>query len=87
MSTHQTLKLKSFNTFRHVTEMVAKITLTPEIDESLKRIQDAKNVDGILLINREGIPIKTSLDSSVTAQVKQMALTCRIIFRRLRTTS
>jgi dynein light chain roadblock-type len=67
--------------------MVAKITLTPEIDESLKRIQDAKNVDGILLINREGIPIKTSLDSSVTAQVKQMALTCRIIFRRLRTTS
>jgi hypothetical protein len=50
--------------------MVAKITLTPEIDESLKRIQDAKNVDGILLINREGIPIKTSLDSSVTAQVK-----------------
>jgi dynein light chain roadblock-type len=52
--------------------MVAKITLTPEIDESLKRIQDAKNVDGILLINREGIPIKTSLDSSVTAQVKQI---------------
>ena len=30
--------------------------------------QDAKDVAGIMLINSEGIPIKTSLDSSVTAQ-------------------
>jgi predicted regulator of Ras-like GTPase activity (Roadblock/LC7/MglB family) len=31
--------------------------------------QDARNVVGMMLINSEGIPIKTSLDSSVTAQV------------------
>lgn len=47
---------------------VAKICLTPEMDDMLKRIHDSKNVAGIMLINREGITVKTSLDSSVTAQ-------------------
>merc|ERR1711976_447704 len=46
----------------------AKITLTPELDETLRRIQDSKNVAGIMLINKEGITVKSSLDSSVTAQ-------------------
>ena len=46
-----------------------KITLTPELDETLRRIQDSKNVAGIMLINKEGITVKSSLDSSVTAQV------------------
>ena len=46
-----------------------KITLTPELDETLKRIQDSKNVAGIILVNKEGITVKSSLDSSVTAQV------------------
>ena len=48
---------------------VAKITLTPELDETLRRIQDSKNVAGIILINKEGITVKSSLDSSVTALV------------------
>jgi hypothetical protein len=52
------------------TTQVAKITLTPELDETLKRIQDTKNVVGLMLINKEGITVKTSLDSSVTALVQ-----------------
>ena len=48
----------------------AKITLTPELDEMLRRIQDSKNVAGIMLINKEGLAVKSSLDSSVTAQVR-----------------
>ena len=51
-----------------------KITLTPELDETLKRIQDSKNVAGIMLINKEGITVKSSLDSSVTAQVSTFLL-------------
>lgn len=43
-------------------------------------MQDSKNVAGILLINREGIPIKTSLDSSVTAQVRMNYLCIPISF-------
>ena len=39
------------------------------MDETLKRIQDSKNVAGIILVNSEGITVKSSLDSSVTAQV------------------
>eukprot|EP00093_Oithona_nana_P000361 00361.XXX_1687_1025_1 [CDS] Oithona nana genome sequencing. len=34
----------------------------------LRRIQDTKNVAGIMLINKEGLAVKSSLDSSVTAQ-------------------
>ena len=48
----------------------AKIVLTPELDEMLRRIQDTKNVAGIMLINKEGLAVKSSLDSSVTAQVR-----------------
>ena len=36
----------------------------------LRRIQDTKNVAGIMLINKEGLAVKSSLDSSVTAQVR-----------------
>ena len=53
---------------------VAKITLTPELDETLRRIQDSKNVAGIILINKEGITVKSSLDSSVTALVSSSIL-------------
>ena len=53
---------------------MAKITLTPELDETLRRIQDSKNVAGIILINKEGITVKSSLDSSVTALVSSSML-------------
>ena len=53
---------------------MAKITLTPELDETLRRIQDSKNVAGIILINKEGITVKSSLDSSVTALVSSTIL-------------
>lgn len=38
------------------------------MDDTLKRIQETKNVVGTMLINNEGIPVRTSLDTSVTAQ-------------------
>ncbi|KAF4094083.1 hypothetical protein AMELA_G00008670 [Ameiurus melas] len=39
-----------------------------EVEETLKRIQNQKGVQGIVIINAEGIPIKTTLDNSSTVQ-------------------
>ncbi|XP_076003185.1 dynein light chain roadblock-type 1 [Genypterus blacodes] len=39
-----------------------------EVDETLKRIQSQKGVQGIIVLNSEGIPIKTTLDNSTTVQ-------------------
>ncbi|KAG5836325.1 dynein light chain roadblock-type 1 [Anguilla rostrata] len=39
-----------------------------EVEETLKRIQTQKGVQGIIIVNAEGIPIKTTLDNSSTVQ-------------------
>ncbi|XP_071397982.1 dynein light chain roadblock-type 1 [Centroberyx affinis] len=39
-----------------------------EVEEALKRIQSQKGVQGIVIVNSEGIPIKTTLDNSSTVQ-------------------
>ncbi|UJR32031.1 hypothetical protein I4U23_019499 [Adineta vaga] len=39
-----------------------------EVDDTLKRIQEHKGVQGSLIINNDGIPIRSSLDSSLTQQ-------------------
>ncbi|KAM7401536.1 hypothetical protein PAMP_016843 [Pampus punctatissimus] len=39
-----------------------------EVEETLKRIQSQQGVQGIIIVNAEGIPIKTTLDNSSTVQ-------------------
>ncbi|KAM3620678.1 uncharacterized protein V6R79_000457 [Siganus canaliculatus] len=39
-----------------------------EVEETLKRIQGQKGVQGIIVVNSEGIPIKTTMDSASTVQ-------------------
>ncbi|XP_026999832.1 dynein light chain roadblock-type 1 [Tachysurus fulvidraco] len=39
-----------------------------EVEETLKRIQGQKGVQGIIIVNSEGIPIKTTMDNSSTVQ-------------------
>ena len=39
------------------------------MNETLKRIQDTQNVMGTMVINHDGVPTKSSIDSTVTAQV------------------
>ncbi|KAK3536661.1 hypothetical protein QTP86_015457 [Hemibagrus guttatus] len=39
-----------------------------EVEETLKRIQSQKGVQGIIIVNSEGIPIKTTMDNSSTVQ-------------------
>ena len=47
----------------------SQLILAGEVNDTLKRIQETKNVIGTMVINHDGIPIKSSIDSSVTAQV------------------
>ncbi|XP_020379148.1 dynein light chain roadblock-type 2 [Chiloscyllium punctatum] len=39
-----------------------------EVEETLKRIQSHKGVIGTIVVNSEGIPIRTTLDNSTTVQ-------------------
>ncbi|XP_067163686.1 dynein light chain roadblock-type 1 isoform X2 [Apteryx mantelli] len=39
-----------------------------EVEETLKRIQSQKGVQGIIVVNSEGIPIKSTMDNSTTIQ-------------------
>ncbi|XP_047452142.1 dynein light chain roadblock-type 2 isoform X2 [Mugil cephalus] len=39
-----------------------------EVEETLKRIESHKGVIGTIVVNAEGIPIRTTLDNSTTAQ-------------------
>ncbi|KAH9507780.1 Dynein light chain roadblock-type 2 [Bulinus truncatus] len=42
--------------------------MAAEVEETLKRIQSHKGVTGTIVVNNEGIPIKTTLDNSTTVQ-------------------
>ncbi|NP_001279516.1 dynein light chain roadblock-type 1 [Callorhinchus milii] len=58
-----------------------------EVEETLKRIQTQKGVAGIIVINAEGIPIRTTMDSSTTVQyaglIHQFATKARNTIRDL----
>uniref|UniRef100_A0A3B4YSX6 Dynein light chain roadblock n=1 Tax=Seriola lalandi dorsalis TaxID=1841481 RepID=A0A3B4YSX6_SERLL len=42
--------------------------LQAEVEETLKRIEAHKGVIGTIVVNAEGIPIRTTLDNSTTVQ-------------------
>ena len=46
-----------------------QIILAGEVNDTLKRIQETKNVIGTMVINHDGIPIKSSIDTTLTSQV------------------
>ena len=39
-----------------------------EVEETLKQIQSQKGVQGIIVVNTEGIPIKSTVDNPNTTQ-------------------
>uniref|UniRef100_A0A3B3ZHJ2 Dynein light chain roadblock n=1 Tax=Periophthalmus magnuspinnatus TaxID=409849 RepID=A0A3B3ZHJ2_9GOBI len=55
------------------------------LEETLKRIQSQKGVQGIVIVNSEGIPIKSTLDNSSTVQyaglIHQLVLKARSTVR------
>ncbi|XP_066527679.1 dynein light chain roadblock-type 1 [Hoplias malabaricus] len=58
-----------------------------KVEETLKRIQSQKGVQGIIIVNAEGIPIKTTMDNSSTVQyaglIHQLMMKARSTVRDL----
>ncbi|XP_062444852.1 dynein light chain roadblock-type 1 isoform X2 [Rhea pennata] len=48
--------------------VVIQPSVKAEVEETLKRIQSQKGVQGIIVVNSEGIPIKSTMDNSTTIQ-------------------
>ncbi|XP_077282993.1 dynein light chain roadblock [Arctopsyche grandis] len=61
--------------------------MATEIEDTLKRIHAHKGVVGTIIVNSEGIPIKTSLDNATTVQyaglISQLADKARSVVRDL----
>ena len=57
------------------------------MEETLKRLSSHKGVQGIVIVNNEGIPIRTTLDNSLTVQysalITQLAAKARSVVRDL----
>merc|ERR1739836_45704 len=45
------------------------IKFTAELDEILKRITEIKNIAGVVVVNSEGITVKSTLENSLSVQV------------------
>jgi len=58
-----------------------------EIEDTLKRIQSHKGVLGVVILNCDGIPIRTTLDNNETAQysalITQLAAKAKSVIRDL----
>uniref|UniRef100_A0A8L2QTT3 Dynein light chain roadblock-type 1 n=1 Tax=Rattus norvegicus TaxID=10116 RepID=A0A8L2QTT3_RAT len=46
----------------------ARFGVGAEVEETLKRLQSQKGVQGIIVVNTEGIPIKSTMDNPTTTQ-------------------
>ncbi|KAI8809714.1 hypothetical protein BJ742DRAFT_803440 [Cladochytrium replicatum] len=58
-----------------------------EVEENIKRLSAHKGVEGIVIVNMEGIPIRTTLDHDKTVQhaalITQLAAKARSVVREL----
>jgi dynein light chain roadblock-type len=58
-----------------------------EVEETLKRLSSHKGVQGIVILNSEGIPIRSTLDNSLTVQysalITQLSGKARSVVRDL----
>jgi len=56
-----------------------------EVEDIVKRLQAHKGVQGIIIVNQDGIPIRTTLDNATTVQyaglVHQLAIKARSTVR------
>ncbi|XP_070763085.1 dynein light chain roadblock-type 2 [Enoplosus armatus] len=64
---HFRLRLTSLP-FLLATERRGEKAEEAEVEETLKRIEAHKGVIGTIVVNAEGIPIRTTLDNSTTVQ-------------------
>ncbi|TPX54905.1 hypothetical protein SeMB42_g00127 [Synchytrium endobioticum] len=58
-----------------------------EVEETIKRLSSHKGVEGVVIVNMEGIPIRTTLDAEKTVQhaalITQLTAKARSVVRDL----
>ena len=58
-----------------------------EVEETLRRLQGHKGVQGVVIVNQDGIPIRSTFDQSVTVQyaslITQLSSKARSAVREL----
>ena len=58
-----------------------------EVEETIKRLQSHKGVQGIVVVNAEGIPIRSTLDNALTVQyaalITQLSAKAKSVVRDL----
>ena len=61
--------------------------MSSEVEETMKRIQSHRGVKGVLIVNSDGVPIRSNLPSNETdtyaALVSQLALKASSVVRTL----
>ncbi|CAG5073833.1 hypothetical protein G9C98_001756 [Cotesia typhae] len=66
---------------------MTEILQAQEVEETMKRIQSHKGVVGTIVVNSEGIPIKSTLDNTTTVQyaglISQLSDKARSVVRDL----
>ena len=58
---------------------MSKVSEVNQVENCLKRIQGHKGVVGYIVLNQDGIPIKTTLDNSTTTQYAQLITQLNLI--------
>ncbi|CAF1460905.1 unnamed protein product [Rotaria socialis] len=63
------------------------MTSQNEVDDMIKRIQASKGVQGLIIIDSDGIPIRTSMDNDTTlhyaALISQLTIHAKRVVREL----
>ncbi|CAF0792420.1 unnamed protein product [Adineta steineri] len=58
-----------------------------EVDDMIKRVQTSKGVQGLIIIDSEGIPIRTSMDNDTTlhyaALISQLIVHAKRVVREI----
>ncbi|XP_053724357.1 dynein light chain roadblock-type 1-like [Synchiropus splendidus] len=58
-----------------------------EVEETLERLQSQKGVQGVIIVNSEGVPIKSTMDNATTVKysglIHQLVLKARSTVREL----
>ncbi|TRY78296.1 hypothetical protein TCAL_06897 [Tigriopus californicus] len=65
----------------------SELPITHDLDEILRRISDIKHIAGVVVVNKEGVTVKSTLDNSLTAMysvlVSSLATRAKSIIRDL----
>merc|ERR1712087_141282 len=71
----------------HIPSYLTSAIMASDVEEMFKRLMTYKDVQGVMIINSEGLPIRTTFDNALTiqyaAQIQQLARKSQAAVREL----